>query len=77
MQTKLTLRLEDSLIRAGKRQAERRGKSLSALVADFITVLDRAEPNPDDLPPIVKRLKGIAQAANPDDYHRYLEEKYR
>jgi hypothetical protein len=77
MHAKLTLRLEDSLIRAGKRQAERRGKSLSALVADFITVLDRVEPNPNALPPIVKRLKGIAKGADPEDYHRYLEEKYR
>lgn len=77
MQAKLTLRLEDSLILAGKRQAERQGKSLSALVADFITVLDRAKPSPSDLPPIVKRLKGIAQGTDREDYHRYLEEKYR
>ncbi len=76
MQAKLTLRLEDSLIRAGKRQAERQGKSLSALIADFITMPDRAEPNPAELPPVVQRLKGIAKGADPGDYHRYLEKKY-
>ena len=39
METKLTLRLEDKLIRKAKKLAKDRGKSVSRMVADYIVAL--------------------------------------
>ncbi len=35
-----------------------------------------SKPDSDALPPVVARLKGIAEGADIEDYHRYLEERY-
>ena len=40
MQTKLTLRLEDELIRKAKRYSKKTGKSVSMIVADYSEKLD-------------------------------------
>lgn len=76
MPTKLTLQMDEDLIRFGKRWAKRRGKSLSALFADFLVVLEKF-PEDEALPPITRRLRGVARGADEEDYRRYLEEKYR
>lgn len=31
----------------------------------------------EQLPPVTRRLLGIARGVSEEDYHRYLEEKYR
>lgn len=76
MNAKLTLRLDEALIRAGKQQAKRRGKSLSGLVADYLSTLEKLGPPSDELPPVVSRLRGVARGVQEDDYRRYLEKKY-
>jgi hypothetical protein len=79
MQTKLTLRLEDALIRRAKRYAQRSGKSVSELVADLFSRLSTLEPPPPrDLTPVVRRLAG-ALAGKPLDtaaHRKHLEDKY-
>ena len=40
MQTKLTLRLEEELIRKAKRFSKKSGKPVSRLVAEFFVTLD-------------------------------------
>jgi predicted transcriptional regulator len=78
METKLTLRLEDKLIRKAKKLAKARGKSVSQMVADYIVALE-AEPKPaGDLPPITKSLQGSLKGKNVDekDYKKYLGDKY-
>lgn len=78
MQTKLTLRLEDSLIEHAKEHARLSGKSLSQMVADYFSQLDkRATPAP--LPPVTTALRGALASAPVDeqDYRDYLEGKYR
>ena len=83
MRTKLTLRLDDELIRKAKRVAKDRGKSLSQIVGEFLTVLPDASSENDDaeseLPLIVQSLKGALKGhdVSEDAYHEYLEEKYR
>ncbi len=80
MQTKLTLRLDRDLIRRAKLHSRRSGKSLSALVANFFTLLagDRqaVEPPP---PPRVRSLIGAFKGskATEEDYRKHLVEKYR
>ena len=79
MQTKLTLRLDEDLIRDAKTIAERKGQSLSKIVANYFQSL-RGKPvdTKPKLTPIVKSLKGTLRGTKLDlkDYHQYLEDKY-
>ena len=80
MQSKLTLRLDDNLIRRAKAYARRTGKSVSGIVADFFARLDeRPEQEHATLPPAVQSLVGALgeKSVEEADYRRYLEEKHR
>lgn len=80
MQTKLTLRLDDELIRRAKDYARRSGKSVSQIVADFLALLERPmEGQAVELTPTVRSLLGALSDTPVDesDYYKYLEEKYR
>ena len=79
MQTKLTLRLDENLIKSAKSHANISGKSVSQMVADYFYLLDmKTIKKPAQLTPIVKSLKGSLQDTDLDesDYKRYLEDKY-
>lgn len=79
MNTKLTLRLDEDLIKSAKIYAHSSGKSLSRLVADYFYLLDKkAVKKTACLTPIVKSIKGSMKKAtiDEDDYKKYLEEKY-
>ena len=77
MQTKLTLRLEETLIRKAKRFSERSGKSVSKIVAEYFETLDAPVSEIDEITPKVAALKGILKGTGvaENDYHRHLEEK--
>lgn len=80
MQTKLTLRLDEELIARAKEHAQKTGRSVSQMVADYFALLESgpglAEPQ---LPPVVRGLRGLLAGTDGDeeDYHRYLEEKHQ
>ena len=78
MQTKLTLRLEETLIEHAKEHARLAGKSLSQMVADYFTQLDR-QAAPAPLPPVTAALRGALASSSVDEqgYRDYLEGKYR
>jgi hypothetical protein len=79
MNTKLTLRLDEDLIRRAKRYSRDRGKPVSQVVADYFAVLtDRHAEQEAPLPLIVRSLKGALAGASVDeeDFRRHLEEKY-
>ena len=79
MHTKLTLRLDDELIKSAKKHANIIGKSVSQMVADYFYLLDKESlKKPVQLTPIVKSLKGSLKKTNIDesDYKSYLEDKY-
>jgi hypothetical protein len=79
MATKLTLRMDEQLIKQAKDYARQSGKSLSKLVADFFALLN---PDPEEdtnkTSPKVKSLRGIMRDSqvSPEDYKKYLEKKY-
>jgi hypothetical protein len=77
MQTKLTLRLEDSLIQQAKDYAKQHDKSLSQVVADYFHMLTQ-QAGKSGIAPITKSLIGILDSNNIDknDYKKHLEEKY-
>ena len=91
MDKKLTLRLDEALIEHAKQHAEKTGKSVSQMFANFVTALDgleaRKQPDADDgidmdgLLPITRSLLGILKSDRDEEYrqayHNYLEEKYR
>lgn len=83
MRTKLTLRLDASLIHRAKAYAEARVKSVSQVVADFFSALERAQepeaPVVRELPPITGSLYGRLAGTEVDEdaYRRHLEEKHR
>jgi hypothetical protein len=78
MQTKLTLRMEEAVIRTAKAEAKRRGKSVSRMVADFIESVSLKLDGDKSLPPITASLVGIlkGQKADEKDYRAHLLEKY-
>lgn len=83
MQTKLTLRLDDSLVDKAKKWAKIHQISLSEAIATFFEHL----PDPDqpiELSPWTQSLSGIVKIEEnkeQDEFHQqyldYLEEKYR
>ncbi|MCP4287520.1 MAG: antitoxin [Gammaproteobacteria bacterium] len=77
MQTKLTLRLEDSLIHQAKTYAKQHGKSLSQVVSDYFQILTRRAEGVET-PSITQSLIGVLESSHieVDDYKRHLEEKY-
>ena len=78
MQTKLTLRLEEELIRKAKRFSKKSGKSVSTIVADYFQKLDVSPPEESEvLTPMVAALRGILKRTGVEekDYYSHLEEK--
>jgi len=76
MQTKLTLRLEDSLIQQAKDYAKQHDKSLSQVVADYFHMLTQ-QAGKSGISPITKSLIGILENnVDKNDYKKHLEEKY-
>jgi len=81
MRTKLTLRLDESLIQRAKIYSRQSGKPISQLVADYFALLF-VQPDKQDgppLPPVTSSLKGVLRgtAVDEKDYGKYLKEKYK
>jgi len=79
MQSKLTLRLDDELIKRAKDYSHESGKSLSQLVAEYFSLLTedkKQEYNASN--PVTRSLRGILSGTeiSEEDYHTYLEEKH-
>lgn len=80
MQTKLTLRLEEHLIEKAKEYAEKAGKSVSQLVAEYFRLLTCEKTGTRSSSTTVTRsLRGLLRECELDekDYRKYLEEKHR
>ena len=78
MNVKLTLRMDETVVRKAKVEAKCRGKSVSRMVAEFIESLS-SRPIPEKpLPPTTASLVGIlkGQDVSEDDYKLHLREKY-
>ncbi|HOI18074.1 MAG TPA: DUF6364 family protein [Geobacteraceae bacterium] len=80
MQTKLTLRLEEHLIEKAKEYAEKAGKSVSQLVAEYFRLLTCEKTGtPSSSATVTRSLRGLLRECELDekDYRKYLEEKHR
>jgi hypothetical protein len=80
MQTKLTLRLDSELIERAKRHASATGRSVSQLVSDYFSLIERQSNGTEDspTPEIVSALHGCLAPSTLDeaDYDDYRESRY-
>jgi len=78
MNTKLTLRLDEHLIERAKGEAEKRGKSVSQMVAEFFGSLGSASTSRSEYPPLTASLFGVLRKKSlvESDYKRHLREKH-
>ncbi len=79
MKIKLTLRLDDSLIKRAKKRAKQKGTSVSQMVADYFALIEAEQTSSiEELPPITASLAGILKNADiqEKDYKAYLEDKH-
>ena len=84
METKLTLRLNESIIEKAKEYARSRNMSLSKMVEqylDSVVSTNEISSKQIELTPLVKELSGVlkvpADFDYKNDYSDYLENKYQ
>jgi len=80
MNTKLTLRIDKTLVNKAKRQAHRRGKSVSGMFSEYVKMLDDSpsDGQSQGLPPITASLFGLlrGKTLTREDYRQHLKEKH-
>ena len=72
MSTKLTLTIEESVIIAAKAYAQKKGRSLSHLIENYLKSLSKSELNESDLSPAVRKLLGSVQLPENFDYKKEM-----
>ena len=83
MNTKLTLTIEQEIIKRAKDYAKEKNRSLSDIIENYLKVLTKEEQKQKDkkLNPVVKSLKGSFKMPKNMDYKKELrnrlEEKYK
>jgi hypothetical protein len=74
--SKLTLSVDKSVVARAKRYAKQRGVSVSKMVETYLaTVIEPAKAN--DVPPILRSVRGTLKKADLEEYGRHLTRKYR
>ena len=79
MNTKLTLRLDDQLIKSAKEYSAKTGKSVSKIVSDFFVIIKNEKLKKScSITPTVQSLNGVLKNSefSEKDYKDYLEKKY-
>ncbi len=78
METKLTLKLDQSVIQSVKKYAQNNNRSLSKLVEDYFRNLISENEPKKHFSPLVEELSGVIAEndLNKIDYVQYLEHKY-
>jgi uridine kinase len=72
MNTKLTLTIEQSIIKKAKRYAKGKGRSLSDIIENYLKAITNKSESEIELTPIVKSLKGSFKAPKDFDYKKEL-----
>lgn len=81
MDTKLTLKLEQSVIEKAKDYARKQQTSLSRLIENYLLNITKEDEKEEKITPLVKSLSGIIELPNDVDYKKeyadYLNKKYQ
>lgn len=76
--SKLTLSVDDAVIRKAKVWATREGTSVSQLVERFLREASASPGRPGSgATPVLKRLRGCLKGLDVEAHRRHLEAKYR
>ncbi len=75
MTTKLTLTIEQDVIKVAKTYAHKKGRSLSDLIESYLKTLTAKTSNEEDLSPRVKKLKGTIKLPKDFDYKKTLADE--
>ena len=81
MTTKLTLTIEEEVISSAKKYAQKKGKSLSNLVENYLKSISSKEPDLNVISPKVIKLMGVIKL--PEDFNykselgQSLSKKYK
>jgi len=75
MTTKLTLTIEQEVIKTAKSYAQEKGRSLSELIENYLIALSSGDKNLEELSPRVKRLMGSIKLDDDFNYKKSLEEQ--
>jgi hypothetical protein len=74
MTTKLTLTVEKDVIESAKVYAKQNGRSLSALIENYLKALTQKENPEEELSPKVRELMGSIKLPKGFDYKKELTE---
>jgi len=74
--SKLTLSVDQRVVRSAKRYAKAQGTSVSSLVERFLSLLERPVQEPGD-PPVLRQLRGLLKQGSRGEFRRHLARKYR
>ena len=73
---KLTLSVDEKVVRRAKRYAAAQGTSVSKLVERYLDLLARPL-DMSEAPPVLKMLRGAARGVSADTYRQRLARKYQ
>ena len=80
MDTKLTLKLDKSIIEKAKEYAKEKNISLSKMIENYLQALTNKRGKKIEISPLVESLIGVISPTESDDkkdYTNYLSEKYK
>jgi hypothetical protein len=82
MATKLTLRLDEGVIRNARRAASARGVSLSEMVSGYFQAACKGKTVKIEATPVLAEISGVLSSkADPKKlfpkYHKHIQEEYR
>ncbi len=77
MTTKLTLTIEEKVIKAAKTYAKKKGRSVSDLVETYLKSLAGKEISSEDISPQVRRLVGSIKLDEGFDYKSEVEKQIK
>ncbi|MFI5196389.1 MAG: DUF6364 family protein [Chitinophagales bacterium] len=83
METKLTLSMDEVVIKKAKEFAKKNHTSLSQMIENYFSNLTKKERNndKDEISPLVKSLSGVLQLPDNFDFKKdrikYLDKKYK
>ena len=72
MNTKLTLTIEEKVIDSAKQYAQKKGKSLSHIVENYLMSITSNEKKTDNLSPKVAKLMGVIKLPKDFNYKKEL-----
>ena len=73
---KLTLSVDNSVVKRAKTYAKREGTSISQLVEAYLAAVSQPL-GLKDFPPVLRSVRGTLKKADVAEYRKHLTEKYR